>query len=548
MKKHFFALIVLITIQFLQAGLPKKFDLRDVNGKNFVTSVRTQQGGTCWTHGTMAAIEGNLMITGVWSAAGEQGEPNLAEYHLDWWNGFNSNSNKDRTPSDGGGLVVHMGGDYRVSSAYLSRGDGAVRDVDAQQYEPAPQQRSTEYHYYYVRDIEWYSAGENLEHIEIIKKKLMEHGVMGTCMCYNSLFINRQYEHYQPEYNNADPNHSIAIVGWDDDVEIDGAPGKGAWLCKNSWGAYWGLNGYFWISYYDKHCGKHPEMGAVSFYNVEPMRYDTIYYHDYHGWRDTRPEIKEAFNCFVGNENQKLESVSFYTAKDSIEYIVIIYDRFKNGQLLDECSVKSGTIYHKGFHTIDLDSSVALAEDDSFYIYLYLSDGGHPIDRTSIVPVLLGAKSYYPLVVSKADPGESYYMSDGEWKDLYNYSFSDPSWNHSANFCIKGLAVNESGAEDSSSGNESPTSFQLFPNYPNPFNLTTKIRYYLPQKTRAVVRIYNLRGEKIKTLINQIQSSGMKELTWDGTDEGGMVVGSGIYLCVLLADGETSSIKITLIK
>ena len=417
----------------VKAGeIPTSFDLRDYDGVNYVTPVRSQSGGTCWCFGTMGAFEGNLMRTGAWTAAGEIGKPDMAEYHLDWWNGFNDFNNDDIDPPTGDGLSVHNGGDYRVATAYFSRRDGAVREVDAPTFDDPSPRWDESYHHYYPRDVIWLNAGEDLGNIDTIKTTIMEHGCIAMCMAYHSSLI-QNYRHYQPPEDEHPINHSLTIVGWDDD-EPTPAPLPGAWLVKNSWGASWGLNGYFWVSYYDKACAQHPEMGCVSFQNIVPNEYDHTYYHDYHGWRDQMPDVAEAFNAFVGVNRQLLQAVSFFTIEDDVEYTVKIYDSFEGGELLDELTVQSGTIQYKGYHTVDLAEAVYIYPGDDFYIHVLLSHGGHAYDCTGEVEEMMGAPLTRAIVTSTANPGESFYRENDAWLDLTDF-------NDSANFCIKGLAV-----------------------------------------------------------------------------------------------------------
>lgn len=77
---------------------------------------------------------------------------------------------------------------------------------------------------------------------------------------------------------------------------------------------------------------------------------------------------------------------------------------------------------------------------------------------------------------------------------------------------------------------QTPQKFSLSQNHPNPFNPSTEIQYGLPEAGRVTLSIYNLVGQKVRTLVDETQGAGFYSLSWDGRDEFSVEVASGIYL------------------
>ncbi len=83
----------------------------------------------------------------------------------------------------------------------------------------------------------------------------------------------------------------------------------------------------------------------------------------------------------------------------------------------------------------------------------------------------------------------------------------------------------------------------LYQNYPNPFNPNTRISFSLPETSKATIVIYNLKGQKIKTLINNKCEKGITELIWNGNDTNHKSVSSGIYFYQLKVDDKVQKSK-----
>ena len=92
-----------------------------------------------------------------------------------------------------------------------------------------------------------------------------------------------------------------------------------------------------------------------------------------------------------------------------------------------------------------------------------------------------------------------------------------------------------SGINDKSSSK--PLAFELSQNYPNPFNPSTAIGYDLPQAGHVVLEVYNLAGQLVRRLVNGQTEAGHHRVGWDGRDDFGQTVASGIYLYRLTVDG-----------
>ncbi len=110
------------------------------------------------------------------------------------------------------------------------------------------------------------------------------------------------------------------------------------------------------------------------------------------------------------------------------------------------------------------------------------------------------------------------------------------------------LVLLRSATDVTDGDNSIPTGFSVEQNHPNPFNPQTTISFSLPRSATVAISIYNLLGETVRTLVSQTLPPGRHAVVWDGRDDNGGEVSSGVYFYRLRADDFTATKKMLLLR
>ena len=141
------------------------------------------------------------------------------------------------------------------------------------------------------------------------------------------------------------------------------------------------------------------------------------------------------------------------------------------------------------------------------------------------------------IVISGLTNGITYYFRVTSLDDQLNESPFSNELEFTAT--VTGIGISDS---------QIPEEYILFQNYPNPFNITTTVRYALKENTKVTLKIYNVLGQKVRTLVNENQSAGFKSAIWDGKNNFGNSVSTGIYILTLRVNNEIFNKKMLLLK
>ncbi len=390
-----------------KADVPSSYDLR--NG-GLVTPVKYQEAcGACWAFAACGVLESWSLIH-----AGETWD--FSENHM--------KNNHDFS-------VGHCyGGNNSMATAYLARWTGPVSEED-DPYNPDSDESPSNVP---PRKRLWaapiYTATE--EDRSEVQNAIMQHGPVSSPMAYYDGYYSGSpaYTYYYD--GTAATNHMITVIGWDGNIAVAGAPGPGAWICKNSWSTLWGDSGYFYISYYDSKAVKE----AVGFYDLAaPVVTDRIYQHDKLGLLgmvgSPPSNISYGANVFTALANETIIAVGTYAVANNTTYEITVYDSGISGdRFVNPVLTTAGTLVHAGYYVIPLPDNVPVLNGEQFAITVRYQTPGweYPVPLEGPVPGYAATTATF---------GQSYLSEDGV--SFEEISYSGEGYENT-NVCIKAIA------------------------------------------------------------------------------------------------------------
>ena len=348
----------------MAATLPSRFDWRD---QDKVTSIKNQKPcGTCWVHGTLAAVESKVLIE-------ESVTYDFSEQNLDCctdpaWVYLIGNRCR------GGGwswlaadTLIKKGTRLEICQPYNTC------TINSEACYDSCQSIKMVTDYRVIAD-----QATSPVVIGTIKNALYNHGPL--TMSYAADDGSHMYNgsvYYWPSCPPWEVNHLVCIVGWDDSISHPAGGGSGAWIVKNSWGTDWGTDGFFYLCY--------GSAGMCEVTSLDYKDYDTneqLYYWDEAGqigglgnWEDCSGWMA---SIFASNQDGNLTHVDFWTTSNNVQYEIYVYlDGNISDGLQNLASSQAGTCQEFGYYSIPLILPVSLVSGQSFTIAVKMTTPGY---------------------------------------------------------------------------------------------------------------------------------------------------------------------------